>query len=209
MHRDLTIQRDAEVARRYLAGEEQSTIARSFRMSPSNVRRILDRDGIALWTSEQRFWFKVDKSAGPEACWPWVAGKLPNGYGSVRVDGAHWLAHRRAWTLTHGPIPDGLNVLHECDNPPCCNDRHHFLGDYKDNSQDCIRKDRHARGGRHGHAKLSRAHVLELRSLIPQLPRGPKGKNLRHGLMKDLMRGYGVDQSTISCAVRGVTWKHL
>ncbi len=207
MHPKPTTERDLEIARRYLEGERQREIAARLGMAQTNVSRILRRDGVRV-TVIQRFWNNVDQSGGPDACWPWIGGKLTNGYGSLRVDGKHWLAHRRAWYLKHGPVPQGQLVLHECDNPPCCNDRHHFLGTHKANSEDCKAKDRHARGGRNGHAKLTRDLVEELRAIVPALPRGPGGK-LRDGLMKDLVRGYGVGQSTISCAVRGKTWRHL
>lgn len=96
------------------------------------------------------FWSVVDRSGGETACWPWTRSCIKRGYGQVSMEKAMWLTHRLAWTLTNGAIPDGLLVLHDCDNPPCCNPKHHFLGTYQDNSDDMVSKDRQAQGDQHG-----------------------------------------------------------
>ena len=83
---------------------------------------------------EQRFWPKVQKSDG---CWLWIAGgDSETGYGRIRAGGrgtTQLLAHRAAWELTNGPVPDGLWVLHHCDTPRCVRPDHLFLGDHADN----------------------------------------------------------------------------
>jgi len=94
---------------------------------------------------EERFWEKVDVR-GPDECWPWTRKHNPKGYGQFRKD-KMVQAHRMAWELTNGPIPDGLDVLHTCDNPPCCNPHHLFLGTNDDNMRDMNSK------GRHGNIK--------------------------------------------------------
>jgi hypothetical protein len=87
---------------------------------------------------EDRFWSKVDQSGGERACWPWTAGTVRHGYGRISVPprGHSVRAHRLAYELTFGPVKDGWAVLHACDNPPCCNPFHLFLGSQADNVRD-------------------------------------------------------------------------
>lgn len=117
-------------------------------------------------TVDQRFWAKV-RIGKPDECWPWQGarlpardGRLPYGtfdMGSGRADRQCTTAHRVAWILTSGPIPDGLLVCHHCDNPPCCNPAHLFLGDQSANMQDCVAKDRFNHEGR-SVAQLAKTH---------------------------------------------------
>lgn len=86
-----------------------------------------------------RFWEKVDPSGD---CWVWTGRARNRGYGVVSVDGRGRLAHRVAWELERGPIPEGLNVLHRCDNPPCVRPDHLFLGTQADNMADMTEKKR-------------------------------------------------------------------
>lgn len=93
----------------------------------------------------ERFWAKVDWSSGPAFCWPWMGGRhLGDGRGRVSIEGGSKTeyASRMTWKLAYGPIPDGMWVLHKCDNPPCCNPIHLFLGTAKNNSVDCQEKGR-------------------------------------------------------------------
>ena len=101
-------------------------------------------------TLQERFWSKVDKSAGPDGCWPWTAGMFPSRYGVFRAPGLSQRAHRVAWVLVYGEIPKGACVLHRCDNPPCCNPAHLWIGSHQDNVADKVRKGRQAKGDRNG-----------------------------------------------------------
>lgn len=113
-------------------------------------------------TSES-FWARVDRTG---ECWLFLGATTRNGYGTLSWNGRLVYAHRLAWTLTNGPIPEGLRVLHSCDNPPCV--RHLFLGTAADNSRDMVAKGRMAqqrdptkiaRGSRHGrYTKPDRTH---------------------------------------------------
>lgn len=92
----------------------------------------------------ERFEERVDRSGGPDACHPWT-GTLSGGYGRIGEGGRGCrilYTHRVAWELANGPIPDGLDVLHACDNPPCCNVRHLSLGTHADNMADMAAKGR-------------------------------------------------------------------
>lgn len=89
------------------------------------------------------FWARVDQSSGPTACWPWLGSRTTGGYGQVYMDKRVIKASRAAWVLARGPVRDGLHVLHYCDNPPCCNPNHLWLGTPADNAQDSVAKGRH------------------------------------------------------------------
>jgi hypothetical protein len=73
--------------------------------------------------SIQRFWAKVDKR-GEDECWPWLANKLPKGYGTIRIDKRRCYAHRVSYELHRGPIPEGMQIDHLCRNPGCVNPAH-------------------------------------------------------------------------------------
>ena len=104
---------------------------------------------------------KVDRT-GP--CWLWIGAKDGNGRGHLRWrDQGHVLAHRVAWELAYGPIPEGMNVLHRCDVGNCCRPTHLFLGTQADNVADAIRKGRMR--GEIGGSKCPRGHVHIRRKL--------------------------------------------
>jgi hypothetical protein len=95
----------------------------------------------------QRFWSKVDASGGNDSCWPWTAAvnHERGGYGQFKIglpEKKTIRTNRMAWILARGDIPDGLHVLHQCDNPPCCNPAHLFLGTIQDNNRDMAAKGR-------------------------------------------------------------------
>jgi hypothetical protein len=98
----------------------------------------------------ERFWSRVDQSAGLFGCWPWLGYRDENGYGRVDAFGRRrTTASRVAFELSGGVIPDGMVACHTCDNPPCCNPAHIFAGTYADNTADMVAKGRHLLGERH------------------------------------------------------------
>lgn len=114
--------------------------------------------------AEVRFWRAICKRE--DGCWEWMGSRHYKGYGEFTPKpGNRMKAHRYAWISTRGPIPDGLLVCHHCDNPPCCNPDHLFLGSEKANKNDSVEKRRHAFGCKCGRSKLTEADVLEIRRL--------------------------------------------
>lgn len=180
----------------------------------------------------ERFWDKVNKH-GPtarldlDACWLWVGAVSGNGYGAVSFEGKQEGAHRVAWMLVNGEIPEGMQVLHECDTPLCV--RHLFLGTCKDNAEDMVRKGRSAsgdrnpsrlyperypkgdahylrvnpkkilRGEKHGRSKLIESDVRAIRAR--HILAAPKNS----AIAKD----YGVTTALIRFIVRGEIWSHV
>ncbi len=132
---------------------------------PSDYRHRNQYTGPALLS--ERFWSKVDVQ-GLTDCWLWLgskSGRDDRGY--IGVDGRNKLAHRVAWEVTYGSIPDELNVLHSCDNPPCCNPNHLFLGTQKDNMIDAVAKGRIDRSGeKNPRAGLTEVDVRRIRSVF-------------------------------------------
>lgn len=116
---------------------------------------------------KDRFLSKIEKN--PETdCWIWTACQFDFGYGKFRHNGQMCLAHRVSFEIFKGPIPDGLDVLHNCpagDNPLCVNPDHLKLGDHQDNMNDKIAKGRQHRGASHSCSKLSDADIVEIRRL--------------------------------------------
>jgi len=139
--------------------------------------------------------FIVDEETG---CWNWQ-GAQSNGYGRRRKDGKVQSVHRVVWEENNGPIPEGLQVLHHCDNPPCCNPEHLFLGTQADNVADMISKNRDARGERRGNSKLTEADVRAMRRAYA------RGNVTGVALAEK----YGVGKAVVSTVVRMDSWRHV
>lgn len=129
-------------------------------------------------------------------CWEWTASKTSSGYGKIFVVGRLRAAHRVSYELRHGPIQDGMHVLHRCDNPSCINPDHLFLGTDADNAADKVAKGRQPRGSWHYKAKISEDDVLAILSAKNEAP-------------KNLAMQFGVSPSTISLIRSGKIWSHV
>ena len=138
---------------------------------------------------EERFWSFVARGALDD-CWEWQGGG--EGYGRFWVDGRNLGSHRFSWELANGPVPKGLLVCHTCDNPPCVNPAHLFLGTSTDNNRDRAAKGRSA-VNRPPHTKLSTEDVGKIRE------RYKAGGVTQYQLADE----YGVTQGHISAIVNG------
>lgn len=147
----------------------------------------------------ERFLAKVQKTDG---CWNWTASKTSEGYGFIGEGGRGGRclrAHRVAYELFVGPIPEGVCVLHRCDNSACVNPSHLFLGTQADNIRDRDAKGRQARGEGIKQAKLTWPQVQEIRAQY-------QWRSREFGV-RALGRRYGVDQAEIWNIVHGHTWR--
>ena len=148
-------------------------------------------------TTEERFWAKVDRRDA-DKCWPWSASRVGWGHGQFRLaNGKQGKAHRFSWELHNGRIPAGLCVLHRCDNPPCVNPAHLFLGTHADNMADRDAKGRGIvqRGELNHNAKLTREDVLAIRSST--------------GTLASVAAMFGTDQANVSLIRRRLSWAHV
>lgn len=139
-------------------------------------------------------------------CWVCeTAYSLSNGYAEIKIDrikSRGLLFRKRVHRISYGhyvgPIPDDQYVLHRCDNRPCCNHNHLFLGTYDDNLKDMAAKDRSAFGERSGQAKLTEADVKEIYSLYAG------------GMFqREIGDIYGITQTAVGLIVSGKRWSRL
>jgi HNH endonuclease len=159
---------------------------------------------------EVRFWRSVDKN-GPIVreelgrCWLWNLSMDVYGYG--KIAGSATLAekrkllkaHRVSWQIANGPIPEGFGVLHRCDNPPCCNPDHLFLGDNDANMKDAAQKQRLPRGKQHHNGHFTSEQVLEIRSVY-----------IGGGVSQsELGKRFGVSRSAILGILRKDTYAYV
>ena len=148
-----------------------------------------------------RFWARVDRSGGADSCWPWLGARHYRGYGRYGkgLKGPSF-SHRMAWFLTNGGIPPRAEICHSCDNPPCCNPAHLFIGTHQQNMADMVRKGRSriSRGEDNPTAILTAAQVTDIRQRL--LAKTPQ---------KTLAAEYGVSKSTIGAIATGRIWAHL
>lgn len=150
-------------------------------------------------TPEERFWSRVDKSEGhgPNGdCWEWQ-GHRSKGYGGITVEGRRWKTHQYAYYLTTGCTPT-LDILHSCDNPPCCNPAHLREGTHAQNMAEAAERGRMTRGETRPNAKLTESQVLYLRATAQQGASVPV-----------LANELGIALATARNIINGNSWKYL
>lgn len=142
------------------------------------------------------FWGRVDKT-GP--CWLWMGPLNQGGYGATHDGRSRWMAaHRRAWVLTHGAVPEGMWVLHRCDVRRCVNPEHLYLGSPKDNARDRGERFYGPRPVRSANARLSASDVRRIREL-----------SAAGVTFEVLSKTFGCSWVNVSTIVRRLTWKHV
>jgi len=168
-------------------------------------------EGRGIWppriavSDEERFLAQTRVSAdiSPHVttnCILWTGWRNERGYGRCRFRGVKWVAHRAAWVLRNGEIPPGVEVCHKCDNPPCVNVEHLFLGTHRDNMHDMSQKGRCTPvfGGCHWKAKLNEEKVRRAFQLHHE---GWTGRRIAAEL--------GVGESAMSSVLSRKVWAHV
>lgn len=153
-----------------------------------------------------RFWSKVNRSGGPDACWLWTACLNTSGYGRFSLNGRPTGAHRVSWLIEHGhlsvvtSVTDPVCVLHRCDVPACVNPRHLFLGTQHDN---CVDREKKGRGGqpkgtRNGRSTYTPELVMQMR------------RDYANGMsFRQIAKRYGLGHAGVKSAIWGRTWGHI
>ncbi len=130
-----------------------------------------------------------------EGCWIWKGSIKKDGYGKIGYKSS---AHRRSYEYYKGEIPKGLCVCHSCDIRSCVNPDHLFLGTYKENSQDAVKKGRMTRGSRVENSILTEQMVLDIRKM-----------RLSGKEYSEISKHFGIRKATIAHACKNRGWKHV
>lgn len=169
-------------ARKGMVGQKRS------RASSTRERRIV------------RFWAKVQKG-NPDECWEWIGARETAGYGFMFLQSKppRWLkAHRFSYEIHYGPIPEGLFVCHTCDNPPCVNPAHLWVGTLAENTADMVKKGRSPNnaGENNPRSKIT----WEQRDAIELLVKSGRSQT-------EVAKMYGIAQANVSAIILGKHWR--
>jgi hypothetical protein len=148
----------------------------------------------------ERFWRNIRKGH-PDECWEWIGTISDTGYGKIHRGGKYGgddYAHRYSYQLAYGEFDKSLFVCHKCDNPPCVNPAHLFLGTHEDNMRDAVSKGRSVHHDKQWACKLTPESVREIRRLAAEgVPRG------------EIALRFGVSVPTVIDAIRRRTWRRV
>lgn len=145
-------------------------------------------------------------------CWLWSMSLMSNGYGQLSGGGARYAAHRFSYQLHHGPIPDGMMVLHSCDNCACVNPAHLRAGTAQDNADDLTRRGRRTRHSADDAARrVSRPRGSRVYcAVIDEAVATRIAAAHRPGAnVSQLARDFGVSRSVVRGILEGRTWRHV
>lgn len=144
---------------------------------------------------------KINYPDNEDECWIWTSYKNKDGYGMTSFEGKiHRLVHRIIFECYNGPIPDKMLVLHTCDNPPCCNPNHLFLGTVSDNVKDRVNKQRSASGERNNKATMTDQEIYQILTNI---------NNGKYKSIAQICQECHISRRIIENILRGENWLHI
>ena len=134
----------------------------------------------------ERFWENVDVR-GENDCWEWQASRTTAGYGVIYWNGENTYTHRLSLEFDNRPVSSRFHACHTCDNPPCVNPKHLFVGSPRGNMLDKVAKGRHTHGENHPHSKLSDLEISEIRRLVSE-----------NGIIVDIAKQFNVSRGYVT-----------
>lgn len=162
---------------------------------------------------ESKFWKKIIKGDHENDCWKWSASKFKVGYGQIthgkfQYEHKNLKAHRVSYEIHFGAIPSDKIVCHTCDNRECTNPKHLFLGSWKDNAQDMIKKGRryNTSGTNNGQAKITMEIAEKIRLAYAKNESNNPYVRKKFSQQK-LAKKYGISQSVVHSIIKNEYWK--
>lgn len=142
---------------------------------------------------EKRLWSRVVITTS--GCHEFAGSRTKAGHGQIHYNGRNRRTHTVAFELTFGSIPEGAQINHHCDNPPCVNPDHLYAGDQVQNMADMNRRGRNVKGSRTGTAKLCEAQALEV--------------FMATGTHREIGQKYGISRHSVGLIKKGINWRWL
>jgi len=190
----ISVAKDIGISRTVVTGIARGRIYKRFKLQPTIKREFLAGKNATL---EEKFHSGYTKN-NETSCWEWDKATGFYGYGVINWKGKLIRVHRLSYELANGPIPEGMQVLHGCDNPGCCNPKHLRIGTIQDNMNDVRERLRGTLGEKAASAKLTKDKVIEIMA------------KLEGGLsISELAAEYSVVPTTIRNIQIGYTWRHV
>ena len=199
---NLSFEKQCEIAE-YATNHTLQETAETFGISTNSVARYKHKIGLVKPRPKHLLLHQrlENHTISKDNCWLTDLPSNGHGYLNITVNGKTKYAHRIAYELHKGEIPDNMCVCHSCDNPACINPSHLFLGTQRENVADCISKGRSntPKGENHHKAKLTESDVHQIKHLLAEA-------NLT---LKQIANTFGVKLETISNIKTGKSWKHI